>query len=79
MKLVKGDIIRNPWVRDPKWRDFIFIRRGKKYVHTLELHGELFQEALYDKQDVDERFTKVGHSVGFDAMVREASGEEAEK
>lgn len=48
MKLVKGDIIRNPWVSDPKWRDF-------------------------------ERFTKVGHSVGFDTMLREVYGEEAEK
>ncbi|WP_270777588.1 hypothetical protein [Lacticaseibacillus paracasei] len=79
MKLVKGDIIRNPWVSDPKWRDFIFIRRGKRFVHTLELHGGLFSEALYEKEDVDEHFTKVGHSVGFDTMVREASGEEAEK
>ncbi|MCI1894790.1 MAG: hypothetical protein LKJ01_08455 [Lactobacillus sp.] len=79
MKLVKGDIIRNPWVIDPKWRDFIFIRRGKKYVHTLGIHGGLFSEALYDKEDVDEHFTKVGHSVGFDTMVREASGEEAEE
>lgn len=79
MKLIKGDIIRNPWVIDPKWRDFIFIRRGKRFVHTLELHGGLFSECLYDKEDVDEHFTKVGHSVGFDTMVREASGEEAEK
>ncbi|EKQ05804.1 hypothetical protein LCAA2362_0473 [Lacticaseibacillus casei A2-362] len=79
MKLVKGDIIRNQWVSDPKWRDFIFIRHGKRFVHTLELHEGLFSEALYDKENVDEHFTKVGHSVGFDTMLREVSGEKAEK
>ena len=79
MKIVKGDIIRNPWVSDPKWRDFIFIRRGKKHVHALAFHEGQFYEAVYDKENVDERFTKVGHSVGFDTMLREVSGEKAEK
>lgn len=79
MKLIKGDIIRNPWVTDPKWRDFIFIRRGNKYVHTLRSNRGRIEDALFEKKDVDERFTKVGHSVGFDTMLREISCEEAEK
>ena len=79
MKLIKGDIIRNPWVSDPKRRDFIFIRRGNKYVHTLKFNRGRIEDALFDKKDVDERFTKVGHSVGFDTILREVSSEEAEK
>lgn len=79
MKLVKGDIIRNLWVIDPERRDFIFIQRGKKYVRTLRSYRGLVEYALFDKKDVDERFTKIGHSVGFDTMLREISGEEAEK
>ncbi|QPI89318.1 hypothetical protein I3F57_06120 [Lacticaseibacillus paracasei subsp. tolerans] len=76
MKLVKGDIIRNPWVSDPKWRDFIFIRRGKNFVHTLRPNGGLVEDAQFYKKDVDEHFTKVGHSAGFDTMLREVTGEE---
>ncbi len=51
----------------------------KKYVHTLRSNRGLIEDAMFDKKDVDERFTKVGHSVGFDTMLREVSGEEAEK
>lgn len=79
MKLIKGDIIRNPWVSDPKWRDFIFIRRGNKFVYTLRSNRGLIEEICFSKKDVDGHFTKVGHSVGFDTMLREVSGEEAEK
>ena len=79
MKLVRGDIIRNPWVSNPQWRDFIFIRRGKKYVHTLRANRGLVEDALFDTKDVYENFTKVGHSVGFDTMLREVSGEEEDE
>jgi hypothetical protein len=37
MKLVKGDIIRNPWVSDPKWRDFIFIRAREEICAHFEI------------------------------------------
>lgn len=79
MKLVKGDIIRNPWVSDPNLRDTIFLRRGSKYVYCLRTYKGLVEKVLYNKRDVDERFAKVGHSIGFDTMVREVTGEETTK
>lgn len=69
-RLVPGDIVRNPWTPSRK-QDFIFVRRGKRYCHFLDLEFGLHREALFDKKDVDEKFTKIGHSQGFDQMFKD--------
>ncbi|WP_338217112.1 hypothetical protein [Lacticaseibacillus salsurivasis] len=70
-KLKIGDIVRNPWAPSRK-QDFIFIRRGKRYCHFLDLEYG-YREAMFDKKDVDENFTKVGHSAGLDKMFLEVT------
>lgn len=70
-RLIAGDIVRNPWAPSRK-QDFIFIRRGKRYCHFWDFEFGLQREALFDKKDVDEKFTRVGHSQGFDQMMMEA-------
>lgn len=71
IKYVRGDIVRNPWTTFAKY--YIYIKRGKRYVHMLRLYKGLFEEANFYKEDFDKAFYKVGHSDGFDRMVAEAN------
>lgn len=69
-RLVPGDIVRNPWQQSAK-QDFIFIKRGKKFCHMLSLEFGIDTDVIFYKNDVDENFTKIGHSHGFDQMFKD--------